>query len=147
MPAGTSPTPTLRHQVERASRPLLLRLHSWPRPVLPVITVGLVLVGVLAPPPADPPPPPPLPPGGDRPARRRRRRRHGGPPPARRVTGVVLVRVGVPAPPILGLLALAVVALFVAWIGYLSWPAVSASGRVLRVAMVGLVVVLALSRL
>jgi hypothetical protein len=98
MPAGTSATRTLRHQVERASRPLLLRLHGWPRPVLPVITVVLVLVGVLA-------------------------------------------------PPILGVVALAVVALFVAWIGYLSWPAVSASGRVLRVVMVGLVVVLALSRL
>jgi hypothetical protein len=71
MPAGPSTTPTLRAQVERTSRPLLLRLHGWPRPVLPLLTVVLVLVGVLA-------------------------------------------------PPAVGLAALVVVALFVAWIAYLS---------------------------
>jgi hypothetical protein len=98
MPAGPSATPTLRAQVERSSRPLLLRLHGWPRPVLPLLTVVLVLAGVLA-------------------------------------------------PPAVGLVALAVVALFVSWIAYLSWPAVSGSGRLLRVAMVALVVVLALTRL
>jgi hypothetical protein len=98
MPAGPSASPTLRHQVERTSAPLLLRLHRLPRAVVPLGTVTLVLVGVLTPPPV-------------------------------------------------GLLALAVVVLFVSWIAYLSWPVVSGSARLLRVAMVGLVVVLALSRL
>ena len=98
MPAAPSATPTLRVQVERTSRPLLRRLHAWPRPVLALLTVALVMVGVLA-------------------------------------------------PPAVGLAALAVVALFVSWIAYLSWPAVSGSGRLVRVAMVALVVVLALTRL
>jgi hypothetical protein len=98
MPAAPSATPTLRVQVERTSRPLLRRLHAWPRPALPLLTVALVMVGVLA-------------------------------------------------PPAVGLAALAVVALFVSWIAYLSWPAVSGSGRLVRVAMVALVVVLALTRL
>lgn len=97
MPAGPA-HPTLRASVERTSRPLLLRLHALPRAVVPLATVVLVLVGVLAPPPV-------------------------------------------------GVFALTVVALFVAWIAYLSWPAVSGSARLLRVAMVALVVVLALTRL
>ena len=98
MPAPTPSTPTLRTSIERTSRPLLLRLSRWPRPVVPVATVALVLVGVLAPVP-------------------------------------------------LGLAALAVVAVFVAWIAYLSWPVVTPSGRLLRVAMVALVLVLGLTRL
>jgi uncharacterized protein DUF6703 len=98
MPAATPTSPTLRQQVERTSKPLLLRLHRLPRAVVPLATVALVLVGVLA-------------------------------------------------PPAVGVLALAVVALFVSWIAYLSWPVVAGSGRLLRFAMVALVVVLALSRL
>jgi len=98
MPAGSPAPPTLRQQVETTSRPLLLRLHQMPRAVVPLATVALVLVGVLA-------------------------------------------------PPVLGLASLAVVALFVTWIAYLSWPAVTGSGRLLRVAMVALLVVLALTRL
>jgi hypothetical protein len=86
-----------RAEVERASRPLLVRLHRLPQPVVPLLTVVLIAVGVLA----------PLP---------------------------------------VGLLALALVALFVGWIAYLSWPAVSAGGRVVRVFMVVLVVVLATAR-
>jgi hypothetical protein len=98
MPAGTSASPTLRQQVERTSTPVLRRLHQLPRAVVPLATVALVLVGVLA-------------------------------------------------PPAVGLVALAVVALFVTWIAYLSWPVVSGSGRLVRVTMVALVVVLALSRI
>ena len=98
MPAGSSSAPTLRSQVERTSRPLLLRLHAWPRPVLPLVTLVLVMAGVLA-------------------------------------------------PAAVGLVALLVVALFVSWIAYLSWPTVSGPGRLVRVAMVGLLVVLALTRL
>jgi len=96
MPAGP-PTPTLRASVERTTRPLLLRLHALPGVVVPLATVALVAVGVLA-------------------------------------------------PPVVGLVALLVVALFVVWISYLSWPVVPASGRVVRVVMVGLVVALALTR-
>lgn len=98
MPAGSSSAPTPRSQVERTSRPLLLRLHAWPRPVLPLLTVVLVMAGVLA-------------------------------------------------PAAVGLVALVVVALFVSWIAYLSWPAVSGPGRLVRIAMVALVVGLALTRL
>jgi hypothetical protein len=97
MPAGPA-TPTLRTSVERTTRPLLLRLHALPRAVVPLVTIALIAVGILA-------------------------------------------------PPVVGLVALAVVGLFVAWIAYLSWPVVPASGRVLRVVMLGLVVGLGLSRL
>jgi len=89
--------PSVRASVVRGTRPLLVRLHALPRPVVPLVTVLLVAVGVLA-------------------------------------------------PPAVGVVALAVVALFVAWIAYLSWPVVTAGGRVLRLAMVALVVLLALSR-
>ncbi len=60
---------------------------------------------------------------------------------------VALVLVGVLAPPAVGVFALTVVGLFVCWIAYLSWPVVSASARLIRVAMVALVVVLAMTRL
>ncbi len=49
MPAGPA-HPTLRTSVERGTRPLLLRLHALPRPLIPLGTVALVAVGVLAPP-------------------------------------------------------------------------------------------------
>lgn len=98
MPAGPANSPSLRSSVEQASRPLLVRLHALPRLLIPLATVVLVAIGVLA-------------------------------------------------PPAVGLFALAVVALFVAWIAYLSWPAVGAGGRAVRLAMVALVVVLGLTRL
>jgi hypothetical protein len=60
---------------------------------------------------------------------------------------VALVAVGALAPPVVGLVALLVVALFVLWISYLSWPVVPPSGRVVRVVMVGLVVALGLTRI
>lgn len=97
MPAGPTTPPTLRASVERTTRPLLLRLHALPGPVVPLATVVLVAIGVLA-------------------------------------------------PPAVGLVALAVVALFVCWISYLSWPVVTGSGRAVRVVMVALVLVLALTR-
>jgi len=98
MPAPPTTSPTLRTSVERVSRPLLASLSALPRPVVPLATVVLVAIGLLA-------------------------------------------------PPAVGLVALTVVALFVAWIAYLSWPVVAGSGRLLRVAMVALVVVLGLTRL
>lgn len=87
-----------RTQVEQASRPLLVRLHALPRPVVPILTLVLVGVGALAPTPV-------------------------------------------------ALAALAIVFCFVAWIAYLSWPAVPASGRALRVIMLALIVGVGLTHL
>ena len=55
------------------------------------------------------------------------------------VATVLLIVVGALAPPAVALPALAVVFLFCAWITYLSWPAVPASGRGLRILMLILV--------
>lgn len=46
---------------------------------------------------------------------------------------IVLVVLGLFAPPVAGVPALALVAALVAWLGYLSWPALSPSGKTLRV--------------
>jgi hypothetical protein len=88
------PTSALRRQVEGVSRPILVRLSALPRPVVLIGTLGLVVIGMLA----------PLP---------------------------------------VALVALAIVFLFVAWIGYLSWPVVGTGGRFARIAMLALVLVLA----
>ncbi|MCW2810737.1 MAG: hypothetical protein JWP61_1195 [Friedmanniella sp.] len=87
----------LRRQVETASRPALVRLHALPRPLVPLLTVVLVAVGLLAPRPV-------------------------------------------------GLAALALVFAFVAWIGFLSWPAVPLSGRLMRLLMLALIVAMAVVR-
>ncbi len=84
--------------MERASRPLLVRLHRLPSPLVPLLTVALIAVGVLG----------PLP---------------------------------------FGVAALALVAVFVGWVAYLSWPAVAVGGRLVRLLMLVLVVLLALARL
>jgi hypothetical protein len=42
-----------------------------------------------------------------------------------------------------GTAALCVVAAFIGWLGYLSWPVLSASGRIVRVAMFACALVLA----
>ena len=49
MSTAPSGSPGLRSQVETASRPLLAALHRQPRPLIPIATVVLVLVGLLAP--------------------------------------------------------------------------------------------------
>lgn len=43
------PVSPLRAQVVRISRPVLERLHALPQPVVPLITIVLIAVGVLAP--------------------------------------------------------------------------------------------------
>jgi hypothetical protein len=96
MPSPPAPPDRLRTQVERVSRPALIRLQRVPKLLVPLGTVALVLIGVLA----------PLP---------------------------------------VGLTALAVVWLFVAWIAYLSWPVVGTGGRVLRVFMLLLLAGLAVT--
>ncbi len=91
----STPTPvgSLRARVEAASRPVLQRLHAMPQMVVPLITIVLIAVGVLA----------PLP---------------------------------------VGLIALALVLLFVGWIAYLSWPVASTGGRIWRVLILALLVAL-----
>lgn len=96
-PSSSSPSSPLRQQVEARTRPLLIRLHRLPRPLVPLATVAGVGIGVLA----------PLP---------------------------------------VALVALVLVFAFVAWIAYVSWPAVPTSGRGVRLFMLALIVVLALSR-
>ncbi len=94
--AGTEsknpPPSAMRMQIEDASRPLLVWLTKLPKMVIPLATVVVLAIGVLA----------PLP-------------------------------VGVPA--------LAVVTVWMAWLGYLAWPAVTPGGRALRLATVGILLV------
>jgi hypothetical protein len=44
-----APSNSLRSRIEDASRPLLQRLHAMPQPVVPLVTIVLIAVGVLAP--------------------------------------------------------------------------------------------------
>ena len=60
---------------------------------------------------------------------------------------VLLMVLGAFAPPAVGVLALLVLLVFLGWISYLSWPVVPASGRLLRVVMLVLVLAFALMRL
>ena len=46
--ARPGPGPSSRRTVERVSHPLLLRLSVLPRWLLPVVTFGLALVGLVA---------------------------------------------------------------------------------------------------
>ncbi len=71
----------------------------------------------------------------------------GMPKAAVPIATVALLAFGVIAPPAVGLVALALVALFVAWLTFLAWPAVGVGGRLVRMAMIGLVVLLGYTRL
>ncbi len=51
----------------------------------------------------------------------------------------ILFAVGVLASQAIGVLALAIVGVFVTWLAYLSWPAVSTGGKLMRLLMVVLV--------
>ncbi len=97
MSAPPVPPDRLRTRVERVSRPALIRLQRLPKLFVPLCTVVLVLIGVLA----------PLP---------------------------------------VGLAALAVVWLYIAWIAYLSWPVAGTGGRLLRLFMLLLVAGLGATR-
>lgn len=63
------------------------------------------------------------------------------------VATLALIAVGAFAPLPVALTAFAAVFLFITWITYLSWPAVSTGGKVLRGVMLALIVVLAVTRL
>ena len=54
------------------------------------------------------------------------------------LTGV-LFAAGVLGPPVIGIVALAVILVFVSWLAYLSWPVVSVGGRLMRLLLVVLV--------
>ena len=56
---------------------------------------------------------------------------------------LLLVVVGAFAPTPVAVLAFTVLFLFIAWIAYLSWPAVPVGGRLSRLAMLALILVLA----
>lgn len=60
---------------------------------------------------------------------------------------LALVVVGMLAPLPVALPALAMVFVFVAWIGYLSWPVVTTGGRFARVVMLTLIIGMAWLRL
>jgi hypothetical protein len=62
------------------------------------------------------------------------------------VTGI-LFAVGVLGPLTIALIALAAIFVFVTWLAYLSWPAVTAGGKLMRLLMVVLVGVLIAIRL
>lgn len=79
-----------RARVEEVSRPLLLRLSTLPKLAIPLLTIAVLAVGVLAP-----------------------------------------LAVGVPA--------LVLVMLWMAWLGYLSWPAVGTGQKLMRLATVAII--------
>jgi hypothetical protein len=60
---------------------------------------------------------------------------------------LVLMLVGLTAPLPYALPALAIAAAFVAWLAYLSWPVLNSGARLLRIAMVSLVVCAAVGRM
>lgn len=91
-----APSP-LRSRLEVASRPLLVRLTALPKQAVPLVSIALFAVAILAPPPV-------------------------------------------------AVAALVVIGLFLIWLTFLAWPAIGAGGRLMRVVMVGLVVVVGLTR-
>jgi hypothetical protein len=62
------------------------------------------------------------------------------------LASVVLFAVAVLAPAPVAVVALLLIGLFLVWLTFLAWPAVGVGGRLMRLAMVGLVVVLGLTR-
>jgi hypothetical protein len=59
---------------------------------------------------------------------------------------VVLLALGALLPPALAVIPLALAVLFVGWLSYLSWPAVSGSAKAIRLGIIALLVGLAVSR-
>ncbi len=59
---------------------------------------------------------------------------------------VVLIALGVFTPLPYCLVAFALLFVFIAWIAYLSWPVVPLSGRLMRLAMLALIIILAATR-
>ena len=89
--------PTLRKRIEVLSAPTLIRMHSLPRAIVPVVIILLMFVGLVK-------------------------------------------------DNALGGVALLVVAAFVGWLLYLSWPLLEGRARILRALTVLLVFLAALSK-
>lgn len=68
------------------------------------------------------------------------------PRPAVPLATVALFAVAVLAPVPVAVVALLLIGLFLVWLTFLAWPAVSVGGKVMRIAMIGLVVVLGATR-
>lgn len=68
------------------------------------------------------------------------------PRPAILIGTLALVVIGLLAPLPVGIPALALVFAFVAWIAYLSWPVVNTGGRMTRLTMLALIVIIAVLR-
>jgi hypothetical protein len=60
---------------------------------------------------------------------------------------VALAAAGVLLPPLFGALALLIVAAFLSWLVYLSWPAIDSTARTLRTVVIAVLVVAAVARL
>jgi hypothetical protein len=63
------------------------------------------------------------------------------------LTSVLLLIGGLALPVMPGVVCLALLAAFVGWLTYLSWPAVVAQGRLVRVATLVLIVIALVTRL
>ena len=59
---------------------------------------------------------------------------------------VALFAVAVLTPPPVALVALVLIGLFLVWLTFLAWPALGVGGRAMRLVMIGLVVVLGVTR-
>ncbi|SER29603.1 DUF6703 family protein [Microlunatus flavus] len=68
------------------------------------------------------------------------------PRPAVPLATVALFAVAVLAPAPVALLALVVIGLFLVWLTFLAWPAITTGGKLMRIAMIALVVVLGATR-
>ena len=62
------------------------------------------------------------------------------------LASVVLFAVAVLAPVPLAVVALVVIAAFLVWLTFLAWPAIGVGGKLMRLALIAMVVVLGFSR-
>ena len=63
------------------------------------------------------------------------------------IATLALIAVGAFAPLAVAVPAFALVFLFIAWISYLSWPAITTGGKAIRAVMLALIVIMVITRL
>jgi len=88
----------LRVRVEILSTPLLMKISTWPKAIVPILILGFLLVGLFVP---------------------------------GTIGGFFILLVG----------------LFIGWLLYLSWPLLSRNARLLRLAVVALIIGSAISQI
>jgi len=88
----------LRAKVEILSTPLLMKISTWPKAIVPILILGFLLVGLFVP-------------------------------------GVI------------GGFFILLVGLFIGWLLYLSWPLLSRNARLLRLAVVAMIIGSAISQI